>query len=274
VRTRVARRRKASRGLRRGVYIIPSLFTVANMFCGFMSAVASNRGQMERAGVLILIAVFADVLDGRIARLTGATTAFGEAYDSLADVVSFGVAPALLAFHWGLWQQPRLGFAVAFLFLVAGSIRLARFNSTAHNGHDFIGLPIPAGAGAIALLVLVSPTPVSHRLFIPVVVGFVLAVSLLMVSNLPYRSFKDLNLKKRWPVPSLFAIAVLFSLVTLTPHVLSVLLAFYILSAPAAVVTGRLRRGRSQTGARSFSAVAPPDEERGHVSDDSTPGSR
>lgn len=246
IRPRSGPRRKGGPRLRRGIYIIPSLFTVANVFFGFMSMVASSRGLMERAGVLIMVAILADVLDGRIARMTGTTSSFGEAYDSLADVVSFGAAPALLAFHWGLWQQPRLGTAVAFLFLVAGSIRLARFNTTTHDPHRFSGLPIPAGAGAIALLVLVSPTPVQHPLFIPVVVGFVLALALLMVSNLPYRSFKDLDFRRRWPVPIFFLIALVFSLVTLTPHVLSLLLAVYILSAPVAVFSGKLHhRGGS-----------------------------
>lgn len=238
------RRRRTSDRLRRGVYIIPSLFTIANMFFGFFAMIEAIRGHMERAGVLILLAILADVLDGRIARLTGATTSFGEVYDSLADVVSFGAAPALLAHQWGLWQVPRIGLAVVFLFLVAGSIRLARFSSTAHDDRSFIGLPIPAGAGAIALFVLVSPRPVQHPAFIPVVAVFVIALALLMVSNLPYRSFKDLNLRRQWPATTLFAIAVLISLVTLSPHVLSVLLAIYILSAPVGVVTGRVRLRR------------------------------
>lgn len=184
------KRRKSTTGKRRGFYVIPSLFTVANIFCGFLSIVASSRGQFERASILILIAIFADVLDGRIARLTGTVTQFGEEFDSLADVTSFGVAPALLAFQWGLWDVPRVGMAVAFLFLVAGSIRLARFSATDSDSLDFIGLPIPAGAGSIAMLVLTSPSPVTHPAFIPVVVAFVLGLSLLMVSNLPYPSFK------------------------------------------------------------------------------------
>ncbi len=238
------RRHRGAGTIRRGFYVIPSLFTVANMFCGFLAIVAATRGQFERASILILIAIFADVLDGRIARLTGTTSAFGQAYDSLADVVSFGAAPALLAFQWGLWEVPRVGMAIAFLFLVAGSIRLARFNTTTHESLDFVGLPIPAGAGAIAMLVLSSPSPVVHPAFVPVVVAFVLGLSLLMVSNLPYRSFKSLNLRRQWPAPTLFFVALVFSLVTLTPHVLSVLAAIYILSAPFAVLTGRVRRPR------------------------------
>ena len=228
-------------GKPRGFYLIPSLFTVANIFCGFLSIVASSRGQFERASILILIAIFADVLDGRIARLTGTVTQFGEEFDSLADVTSFGVAPALLAFQWGLWEVPRVGMAVAFLFLVAGSIRLARFSASDSDSLDFIGLPIPAGAGSIAMLVLTSPSPVIHPAFIPVVVAFVLGLSLLMVSNLPYPSFKGVNLRRKWPAPTLFLIALVFSLITLTPHFLSIFAAIYILSAPVTVLTRKMR---------------------------------
>ncbi len=239
---RVKRPKKGESRMRRGYYVIPSLFTVANIFCGFLSIIASSRDQYERAAVLILVAIFADVLDGRIARLTGTTTQFGEEFDSLADVVSFGMAPALLAFKWGLWEVPRVGMAVAFLFLVAGSIRLARFSSADHDSTNFVGLPIPAGAGAISMLVLMSPTPVTFSAFIPVVVAFVLGLSLLMVSNLPYPSFKGVNLRRKWPAPTLFLIAVVFSLVTLTPHVLSILAVVYILSAPVVVLTKKARR--------------------------------
>ncbi len=255
------KRRRASEQLRRGIYVIPSLFTVGNIFCGFLSVVESSRGHMEQAAALILVAIVADILDGRIARLTGATTAFGEVYDSLADVVSFGLAPAILAYSWGLWQVPRVGMAVSFLFLVGGSLRLARFSSRAHEHGIFSGLPIPAGAAAVALLVLVSPTPVSQPYFIPVVVVFLLGLSLLMVSTLPYRSFKDLNLRRQWPAPTVFLIALVFSLVTLTPHVLSLLLAVYILSAPVTVLSRRSRRQVSAT------ATAPP--EPPHVPEES-----
>jgi CDP-diacylglycerol--serine O-phosphatidyltransferase len=237
------RRKKRTTGRRKGFYLIPSLFTVANIFCGFMSIIASSRDQFERAAVFILVAILADVLDGRIARLTGTVTQFGEEFDSLADVTSFGVAPALLAFQWGLWEVPRVGMAVAFLFLVAGSIRLARFSSTTHESLDFIGLPIPAGAGSISMLVLSSPSPVTHPWFIPVVVAFVLGLALLMVSNLPYPSYKAVNLRRKWPAPTLFLIALAFSLITLTPHFLSVLAVIYILSAPVAVLTRKVRRG-------------------------------
>lgn len=248
----MTRRRRSRPRLRKGIYLIPSLFTMANMFCGFLSVIESSRGHFEpgrghfeRAALLILFAIIADILDGRIARMTGATTSFGEAYDSLADVISFGIAPALLAFQWGLWQAPRVGMAMSFLFLVGTSIRLARFNSAAHDSQDFTGLPSPAAAGAVAMMVLLSPTPVQHPSFIPVVAVVVLSLALLMVSNLPYRSFKDLKMRRQWPAPTLFAIALIFSLVTLDPRLLSVLAALYILSAPFNVLTRRLR-GRNE----------------------------
>ena len=244
------RRVAARQRVRRGIYLIPSLFTVANIFFGFLAIVAASRDQFERSCVFILVAILADSLDGRIARLTGTTSSFGEVYDSVADVVSFGAAPALLAFRWGLWAVPRVGMAVAFLFLVAGSIRLARFSSSKHEPDHFVGLPIPAGAGSIAMLVLLSPSLVTHPGFIPVVIAFVLGLSLLMVSNLPYASFKSVDYRRKWPAPTLFLIAVVFSLITLTPHVLSVMLAIYLLSAPVATLTKRARR-RSRTRAQA-----------------------
>jgi CDP-diacylglycerol--serine O-phosphatidyltransferase len=224
--------------------LLPSLFTVANILFGFSALIDSSQGRFKRAAILILLAIIADILDGRIARLTGATSSFGQAYDSLADVVSFGAAPAMLVYHWGLRLQPDFGLLCSFLFLVAGSIRLARFNTSSQDSRTFLGLPIPAGAGSIAMLVLSSPTPVSHTAFIPVVMGFVLCLALLMVSNLPYRSFKDLNLRRQWPAPTLFAVALVVSLVTLKPHVLSILAAVYVLSAPVAVLSGKARSHR------------------------------
>jgi len=236
-------RRGSRRRLRKGIYILPSLFTVGNMFCGFFSMVETLRGNLETAAVLIIVATFADLLDGRIARMTNTVTAFGKEYDSLADVVSFGIAPALLIFQWGLWQKPRLGLAVAFLFLVAGSIRLARFNIQPSQETEFSGLPIPGGANALALLVLVSPEPVVHSAFLPVVVVFVLGVATLMVSTLPYPSFKRIDLKKRQPTTALFFIALFFSLLAFAPkYVLASLLTVYILSAPFQVLRGMIRK--------------------------------
>ncbi len=247
-RREVGQRRQAGQRLRKGIYLVPSLFTVANIFFGFRSIVDCTQGNTERAAAMIIFAIVADVLDGRIARLTGATSSFGAAYDSIADVISFGVAPALLVFQWGMWQLPEIGWALAFLFLVAGSIRLARFSSTAHTS-NFVGLPIPAGAGTIALVVLISPSPVAVPAFVPVVICFVLALSLLMVSSLSYPSFKDLDLRKRWPATMIFGIAVLYSVVTVrmvTPYLLGILAGVYVVW-PVAALISRLGRGPKPT---------------------------
>jgi CDP-diacylglycerol--serine O-phosphatidyltransferase len=194
------------------------------------------------------------VFDGRIARLTGATSSFGEAYDTLADVVSFGMAPAVLAVQWGLWERPRLGLAVAFLFLVAGSIRLARFQAHDMSHHSFEGLPIPAGASAVALMTLLSPRPVQGEEFPWIVAAFLLCLALLMVSKLPYRAFKDVDLKQKWPVTTLFAIAAVFSATVFAPaKVLALLLGIYILSAPVALVLGLVPRRKTKRTNRADS---------------------
>jgi CDP-diacylglycerol--serine O-phosphatidyltransferase len=131
---------------RRGLYVLPTLFTVGNLFCGYLSIWNAIQGNFEWAAGLIFIAALADGLDGRVARLTNTASEFGEEYDSLADVISFGMAPAILVYFWGLSGQPdlqRLGFMVSFLFVVCGSMRLARFNIQTHvvDKRYFVGLP-------------------------------------------------------------------------------------------------------------------------------------
>src|SRR3989449_8204186 len=140
------------RRFRRGVYLLPSLFTLGNMFCGYACVVYAMRGEYETAAPFIGFAITLDMLDGRIARLTGTASAFGLEFDSLADVISFGIAPAILSFAWGLSPLGRLGWAAGFVFLTAGAMRLARFNiqSAAGGGkRDFLGMPSPA-AGVVA----------------------------------------------------------------------------------------------------------------------------
>ena len=147
------------RGVRRGVYVIPALFTVGNVFCGYLSLDATVHGRFDLAAGLIFLAGFLDSLDGRVARMTGSTSAFGEQLDSLADVLSFGLAPAFLVYHWGLGAYGRLGLFASFLFLVCGACRLARFNVQLNvvDKRWFVGLPIPAAAGALCGLIWVLP---------------------------------------------------------------------------------------------------------------------
>jgi CDP-diacylglycerol--serine O-phosphatidyltransferase len=262
-----ARRHVARESLRRGIYALPSLFTVLNLFFGFWAIIDAVNGHFERAAWLIILAGVLDGLDGRIARMMHATSDFGREYDSLADVVSFGVAPAILIYQWGLQETGRWGWTVAFLFLVAGSIRLARFNVRAQlaDRRYFTGLAIPGGAGALTLMVLNDPEPVAHPHAIVAVWIFVLAIAVLMVSSIRYRSFKDFNLRRRWPATALFAVAVIIAAIAVSPvPVMSVLLGGYILSGPVEAAFRKLRPAspaRPRLPASETNLVPPADSE-------------
>src|SRR4029079_8822263 len=146
--------------VRRGVYLLPSLFTLGNMFCGYICIVYAMRGDYESAAPFIGFAFVLDMLDGRIARMTGAASAFGVEFDSLADVISFGMAPAILVYAWGLAPLGRIGLAAGFLFVSAAAMRLARFNIQSGTGLDkryFVGMPSPAAAGVLASTVYAYP---------------------------------------------------------------------------------------------------------------------
>jgi CDP-diacylglycerol--serine O-phosphatidyltransferase len=244
---RRAARRPARESLRRGIYVLPSLFTVGNMLCGFAAVLHALHGQLERAGWLIILAGLLDGLDGRIARMTNSTSEFGKEYDSLADVVSFGVAPAILAYQWGLQGVGRWGWAAAFMFLVAGSVRLARFNVKAGLGDRrfFTGLPIPGGAGALTMMVLVAlyfDISVPRSLSVVASV-FVFLVSVLMVSTIPYRSFKEYNLRQRWPATAFFVIALVVAVIAFTPlPAMALMLSVYLVAGPVEYLLHRLRR--------------------------------
>ena len=157
---RSRRREDRPHRFRRGVYLLPSLFTVANLFCGYACVVYATRADFDTAALFIGVAMVLDTLDGLIARLTNSTSAFGVQLDSLADVVSFGMAPAILAFTWGLWPLKRLGWAAGFIYVTAAAMRLARFNiqtTTAADKRHFVGLPSPAAGAVIASTVYLWP---------------------------------------------------------------------------------------------------------------------
>lgn len=231
--------------LSRGLFILPTLFTVGNLFCGYLSLWCSIRGTFELAAVLIIAAGVLDALDGRIARMTHTTSEFGEQYDSLADLVSFGVAPAVLAYSWGLADFHRLGWAASFFFVACGSMRLARFNIQAHvvDKRYFVGLPIPAAAGTVATIVLATPERLVSRMWMGGLLALTFILSYLMISTIRYRSFKDLDLKRRRPAWILPAIAVFFMVVGYRPELtLASLALVFALSGPAAKVYGLFRR--------------------------------
>ena len=200
----------AARRFRRGVYLLPSLFTMANLFCGYACIVHAMRGEFATAAPFIGIAIILDMLDGRIARMTGTSSAFGIEFDSLADIVSFGVAPAILSFAWGLAPLGRLGWAAGFVFVAAAAVRLARFNIQ-HGSRDkryFVGMPSPTAAGIPAATVFALPGGFQTSAEALPVLAMVIVPALLMVSTIRFRSFKSIDLQTRRNYPVLILVAV------------------------------------------------------------------
>jgi CDP-diacylglycerol--serine O-phosphatidyltransferase len=243
-------RRLSKERLSRGLFVLPTLFTVGNLFCGYLSLWSSINGTFERSAWLIVIAAVLDMLDGRIARLTNSASEFGEEYDSLADLVSFGVAPAILVYSWGLADFHRLGLAVSFFFVVCGSMRLARFNIQTHiaDKRYFVGLPIPAAAGTICTLVLATPDPLVDRVWMTAALIATFILSYLMISTIRYRSFKDIDLRRRRPAWILPAIALFFMAIAYRPIVtLLVLAVLFASSGPVGKIVSLLRRKKTAT---------------------------
>ncbi len=185
---------KPSRKLRRSVYLLPTIFTVGNMFAGFFALVATFNGQYQSAAIAIGIAVILDALDGRVARLANVTSDFGQQLDSLADVISFGVAPAVLIYSWGLVEFGNFARFSAFVYLICGAMRLARFNIQLQELKHFAGLPIPAGAFFVAATVHFFGAPPQFVTFKFYLIGITYLTAFLMVSTIRYTSFKGLNL--------------------------------------------------------------------------------
>lgn len=188
-------------GIKKGVYILPNLCTTASLFCGFFSVISSLQGEFVHAAWAIVIAGIFDFLDGRVARLTRTESEFGIEYDSLVDLASFGLAPAVLMFTWGLNGFHRIGWLAAFLFFACGALRLARFNVQANSVERnwFQGLPIPAAAGVCSTMVIFYDYVGSATLqgsYLVLITTVLL--SLLMVSTIQYRSFKQVHFKKKW----------------------------------------------------------------------------
>jgi CDP-diacylglycerol--serine O-phosphatidyltransferase len=203
------------------------------------------HGQYEAAAPLIFWAIVLDLLDGRIARMTGTTSEFGGELDSLADAISFGVAPALLAYAWGFGAVPRVGWLAAFLFVVCGALRLARFNvqRQATDGRFFVGLPIPAAAAMVAALVNFRPEPIADRSLAFACVSLMVILAFLMVSTFRYWSFKNVDLRSRRSYVMIVGIAVSLILVALhTEWVLLLLATAFWLSGPLAFLAGAARR--------------------------------
>ena len=237
---------------RRGIYLLPSLFTLGNLFCGYACVVFAMRGEFGTAAPFIGFAIVLDMLDGRVARLTGTASAFGVEFDSLADVISFGMAPAILAFSWGLQPLGRLGWAAGFLFVTAAAMRLARFNIQSNSAGEkdkryFVGMPSPAAAGIAAATVFAYPDGLlDYRAALPAL-AMVIVPAILMVSTIRFRSFKTFDLRARRPYTILMLFAAGITLVATHPRVVLVVLAYsYLASAFIGLALSRFRHRDGQ----------------------------
>jgi len=226
--------------MKKGIYLLPNLFTTGNLLCGFLSVIASINGQYVQAALAILFAFLLDCLDGKVARMTNSASAFGVEYDSLADLLSFGLAPGLLLYAWTLRPYGPFGWVAAFVFVICGTLRLARFNVQAATVQRsiFIGLPIPAAAGVIASAVLLSQQlygdleSVESGQPLPIVLA-IYALALLMISNVKYRSFKHLRLRRTRPIHLFVALGLAVLMITAKPALALFLVFFgYALSGP------------------------------------------
>lgn len=203
----------------RSIYLLPNLFTLVALFAGFYAVVAAMQSRFEQAAIAIFIAILMDSLDGRVARLTNTQTAFGAQLDSLSDMVSFGVAPALVMYAWALIDLGKLGWLAVFLFAAAVALRLARFNiSGSSDKRYFSGLPCPSAAAVVASMIwLASKYGLNGEELNWLVAIVSVALALLMVSNVKYRSFKDLDLTGAVPFIAIIIMVIVFVLIALNP---------------------------------------------------------
>lgn len=255
--------------LRKGVYVLPNLLTTAGLFCGFYSVIASFRGNFLFAAIAIMAAHGFDALDGRVARLTNTTSRFGVEYDSLCDLVAFGVAPAILVYTWALAPWGTFGWLAASLYVTCGALRLARFNIQVEGSakRHFVGLPIPAAAEVVATTVMLyyfyGGEGATYRHLIVLLLVYALAG--LMVSNVRYFSFKEIDIHRRQPFWLLLVVILALKLFIAEPQIcLFATFFLYAASGPAraAWISGRrlarrLMASRRLTARRRSSTVSP-----------------
>ena len=238
---------------RRGVYLLPNLLTTGAMFCGFYAIVAAMQDKFAAAAIAVFIAMILDGLDGRVARMTNTQSEFGAQYDSLADLISFGVAPGLVMYQWALVHLQaygsawgKAGWLVAFIYVACAALRLARFNTQIGkvDKRFFVGLPSPAAAAVVVGMVWVfhDLEVLGRNVQMPALL-LTLAAGLLMVSNISFYSFKDFDLRNRVPFLAVLAIVLLFALIMLDPaKVLFGVFLLYALSGPLLWIWRRYRK--------------------------------
>ena len=227
-----------SESKRKGIYLLPNLLTTAGLFSGFFAIVSSMNGRFEAAAIAIFVAMIFDGLDGRVARITNTQSEFGAEYDSMADMVSFGVAPALVAYNWGLTEMGKLGWLAAFVYVAGAALRLARFNTNINlvDKRYFQGLASPAAAALVAGIVWVGVEYqiVGREQPVAAIVALVTGLAgLLMVSNFKYNSFKEVNWHGKVPFVALLLVLLIFVVVATEPAlVLFIVFSLYALAGP------------------------------------------
>jgi len=249
--------------LRKGIYILPNLSTTLNIFCGFYAVIASSNGNFTAAAFAIIIAGIFDMLDGKIARATKSTSQFGVEYDSLADLISFGMAPGFMIYLWALKPMGRIGWLAGFLFMVCGALRLARFNTQVGliSSKHFIGLPIPAAAGVCATTVLFFNKIGLASQAPPVLVLIMLyTLAFLMVSTIKYYSFKKMKLFKKKNFNTLVTVVLILIFIAAQPSIaLFMIGTVYLASGPFTVIYRHFRSSSKEKGieeARQESSVS------------------
>jgi len=245
---------------RRGVYLLPNLFTTSALFSGFYAIVAAMNGDFESASIAIFVSMVLDGLDGRVARMTSTQSAFGAEYDSLADMVSFGVAPALVAFSWALSDLGKVGWVAAFIYVAGAALRLARFNTQigSVDKRFFVGLPSPAAAAVVAGTVWSLHEYEMSLLLAYAAVVIVAGAGVLMVSNILFHSFKELDLKGRVPFVAILIVVLVYAVIATAPaQVLLVGFLIYTLSGPFL----SLQRWRKKRLAQGSATIVSSDKE-------------
>ena len=240
---------------RKGIYLLPNLLTTGAMFCGFYAIVAGMNGKFEAAAIAVFIAMILDGLDGRVARMTNTQTEFGAEYDSLSDLISFGLAPALVMYQWALVHMQlegvawgKAGWLAAFVYVACAALRLARFNTQIGtvDKRYFVGLPSPAAAAImIGMVWMFHDLDVQGRDMQILAFLMSLFAGLLMVSNISFYSFKDFDPKNKVPFLAILLIVLVFALTTIDPpKVLFFVFMAYSLSGPVIWVVRRYRKFR------------------------------
>ncbi|WP_111498166.1 MULTISPECIES: CDP-diacylglycerol--serine O-phosphatidyltransferase [Marinobacter] len=242
---------EGARVRRKGIYLLPNLLTTASLFSGFFAMVSAANGMFEKAAIAIFVSMILDGLDGRVARMTNTQSKFGEEYDSLADMVAFGVAPGLVAFFWLMNGFGQFGWAITFIYVAGAALRLARFNTQIGSVDKkyFVGLPSPSAAAVVAGVVWCFHD-VTPEFWIKVLTVLVVGgAGVLMVSNIFYRSFKDLDLKGKVPFAAILVVVLIFVVITLDPGtVLFAGFLVYGLSGPVQALLRKARKPKPVTG--------------------------